>query len=416
MIRGAGPFSILTLRIGLSAWLLLVVTSALGGVVLDIAFRSEMAVGLSTAFLASLVVFPPVCLVWGLRCAWRQNRALAGIEDGPGLLSVGCRRSVHVELSAEEALRLTESAVRAVFVVSRLQANATGVAARVSSIARSQAFWPWRFEDQLRTTVEAQGEHRCVLRIAIDPVHVWLYGLIAVDGGRCAQSMRTIETALQDRIWAQHAVVDDFRRREANRARASEAQLAMLRAHVEPHFIFNTLAHVRASLGPQSETAAAMLDALVDFLRRNSRALNGEETRLRDEFGMADRYLRIIGLRLGERLRYDLDCPPELLDCVVPAACLLVLAENAVKHGIERSLAGGRIAVRCERTEEGGLRLSVANDGPPFDADGSRRGGLSNLQERIKLMYGASRPLEVEHSDAGEVRVSVVLPPLVEPA
>jgi ABC-type molybdate transport system permease subunit len=84
VIRSLGPFSILTLRIALSAWLLLVVVSAFGGLVFDIAFRGDMAYGMSTAFLAALIVFPPVALGWGLWCAWRQGRALAGIEDGPG--------------------------------------------------------------------------------------------------------------------------------------------------------------------------------------------------------------------------------------------------------------------------------------------------------------------------------------------
>lgn len=416
MIRSLGPFSILTLRIGLSAWLLLVLASAFAGLAFDIVFRSDVSYGLSSAFLAALIVHPPLALVWGLWCAWRQHRALGEIEDGPGLLSVGCRKSVHVELGSEQALRLAESTMRAVFVVTRMEANAVGVAARVKSIARSNALWPWRFEDHLRLTVEDQGEHRCVLRIAIDPVHVWMYGLFAVDGGRCAQGMRLIETALLDRIRAQHAVVDDFRRREATRARASEAQLAMLRAHVEPHFIFNTLAHVRASLGPQSDTAAAMLDALVEFLRRNTLALNGEETTLRDELELVDHYLRIIGLRLGDRLRYALDCAPALLDRTVPAACLLVLVENAVKHGIERSAEGGRIAVRCESLPDGGLALSVTNDGPPFEIAGGPRGGLGNLQARIKLMYGTSRALEIESPDDGGARVTVVLPPRTEAA
>lgn len=414
MIRSLGPFSILTLRIALSAWLLLVVVSAFSGLVFDVVFHGQY--GLSTAFLAALIVYPTMVLVWGLWCAWRQRRALTGIEDGPGLLSVGCRRSIHVELGSEQALRLADSSMRAVFVVTRAQANALGVAARVKSIAHSEAPLSWRFDDHLRFTVEAQGEHRCVLRIAIDPVHVWMYGLFAVDGGRSAQGMRLIETALQDRIRAQHSIVDDFRRREATRARASEAQLAMLRAHVEPHFIFNTLAHVRASLGPQSDTAAAMLDALVDFLRRNSLALNVEETLLRDELEMVDRYLRIIGLRLGNRLRYDLDCAPALLDHAVPPACLLVLVENAVKHGIERSTEAGHITVRCDRMEDGGVLLSVTNDGPPFEIEGGHRGGLSNLQERIKLMYGASRPLEIENPDGGGAKVSVMLPPRIEAA
>lgn len=409
MIRSLGAFSILALRIALSVWLVLVVVGAVLGLIFDVAFRGDMAYGLSTTFLAALIVFPPLALSWGLVCAWWQRRALAGIEDAPGLLSVGCRASIQVELSDQQALRLAESAMRLVFVATRLQANGVGVAARISEIAGSNALWPWLFEDNLRLTVSPLRDARSVLRIAIDPVHVWIYGVFAVDGGRCARRMRRFETALLELLRAQGEVIDEDRRRQAMQARRSEAQLAMLRAHVEPHFIFNTLAHVRASLGPEEGTAAAMLDALVEFLRRNTLALNGDETTLHEELAMVESYLRIIGLRLGERLRYDLDCPPALLDRTVPAACLLVLVENAVKHGIERSADGGAIAVRCA-DEDGALALTVRNDGPPFDVSGGRQGGLSNLQARLKLLYGATRPLEIEHPREGGVVVSLVLP------
>lgn len=411
MIRSVGAFSILTLRIALSAWLLLVVLSAFFGFAFDVAFRGDMAHGLSAAFLAALIVFPPVALCWALWCAWRQRKALADIDGGPELLSVGCRKSIHVELPAVQALRVAESALRSVLVVTRLQANDLGLAARVSDIAGSNALWSWRHEGNLALTVSAEGENRSVLRIAIDPVHVWIHGLFAVDGGRCAQRMQNYERALLDRIRAQSAVLDDARRLETTRARRSEAQLAMLRAHVEPHFIFNTLAHVRASLGPNDGTAASMLDALVEFLRCNSLALNGDDTALREELAMVQGYMRIMGFRLGDRLRYAVECPPALLDRRVPAACVLVLAENAVKHGIERSPEGGGIAVRVESADDGGLVLSVANDGPPFEVAGGGRGGLSNLQERIAMLHGASRPLEIENPEAGGTRVTIVLPP-----
>lgn len=409
MIRSLGAFSILALRIAFSAWCVLLAVGTVLGLIFDVALRGDMAYGLSTTFLAALIVFPPVALCWGLGCAWWQRRALAGIENAPGLLSVGCRASIQVELSDEQALRLAESAMRSVFVATRLQNNGLGVAARIAEIATSNALWPGLFEDNLRLTVAPLHDARCVLRVAIDPVHVWIYGVFAVDGGRCARRMRSFETALLDLIRAQGEILDEDRRRQAMQAQRSEAQLAMLRAHVEPHFIFNTLAHVRASLGPDDGTAAAMLDALVEFLRRNTLALNGDEATLREELAMVESYLRIIGLRLGERLRYDFDCPQALLDRTVPAACLLVLVENAVKHGIERSADGGAIAVRCA-DEEGGLALAVRNDGPPFDVSGGRQGGLSNLQARLKLLYGATRPLEIEHPREGGVIVSLLLP------
>ena len=412
MIRGFGAFTVLTLRIALSTWFLLVVLVVLMGTAFDAVLRGEQAHGLPAAFLASLIVLPPIALCWALWCAWRQRTALAGIGEAPGLLSVGCRKSIHVELPAAQALRVAESTLRSVFVTTRLQGTDLGAAARVSDSAESNALLPWRLQDNFALAVLAQGDTRCVLEIGIDPVHVWIYGLFAVDAGRCATRMRLFEATLLERIRAHNTVSDDVRHQLTARAARSEAQLAILRAHVEPHFIFNTLSHVRASLGDEGP-AAAMLDALVDFLRRNSLALNRDETSLREELAMVESYLRIIGLRLGERLRYDLECPPALLDRTVPAACILVLVENAVKHGIERSAEGGRILVHCAATDDGALVLAVRNDGPPFDVSGGRQGGLSNLQERLKLMYSASRLLEIEHPAPGVVQVAITLPPRV---
>lgn len=415
MIRRVGIFSVLALRVAVSAWFLLFGLGMFLGLAFDVAYRGDILYGFWTALLCSATLFPQLALLWGVWCGWRQRRALAGAENDTDLLSVGCRKSIHLELPVEQALRIAESALRQVFVASGVQINDHGAAARIAGIGDANALWAWRFEDNLNLTVTEQGEGRCLLRIGIDPVHAWIYGLFAVDGGRCARRMQMFERALLERIRAQGAVIDDVRRLEATRARRSEAQLAMLRAQVEPHFIFNTLAHVRASLGPGEDTAAAMLDALVEFLRRNTLAFDDDETTLRDELAMVESYLRIIGLRLGERLRYDLACAPPLLDRRVPAACLLVLVENAVKHGIERSAEGGRILVRCDAAEDGGLALAVRNDGPPFDVVGGRQGGLSNLQERLKLMYGGSRRVDIEHPQDGGVIVAIALPPPVDP-
>jgi hypothetical protein len=416
MTRSLGIFTILALRVAVSAWFLLFGLGMFLGLAFDVGYRGDMLYGFWTGLICSVTLFPQLAVLWGVWCAWRQRKALAGAGNDTDLLSVGSRKSIHVELPVDQALRLAESALRNTFVASGVQNNALGVAARIAEIGGANALWSWRFEDNLNVTATEQGEGRCLLQIGIDPVHAWIYGLFAVDGGRCARRMQLFERALLDRIRAQGAVIDDARRQESTRARRSEAQLAMLRAQIEPHFIFNTLAHVRASLGPGEDTVAAMLDALVEFLRRNTQAFNDDETMLRGELAMVDSYLRIIGLRLGERLRYDLECAPALLERRVPAACLLVLVENAVKHGIERSAQGGRIAVRCDATEDGGLVLAVRNDGPPFDVVGGRQGGLSNLQERLKLMYGGSRRVDIEHPPEGGVIVAIALPPPVDAA
>jgi two-component sensor histidine kinase len=404
---------VLTLRIGLSAWLLLVVVSAISGLTFDAISRNNSLFGLGVAFLLALIVFPPVALCWGLFSAYWQNRGLARVDETADLLSVGSRKSISVELPVEQTLRIVQSALKSVFTASRLRSNDLGVAARISDLRKSLSLFSGLYEDSIALTALPEGEGRCVLRISVDPVHSWFYGLLAVDGGRCAQRMKIIEAAVQDRIRAQTAVIDERRRWEAFRARQSEAELAQLRAQIEPHFIFNTLAHVKAGLGPQSETARQILDALIDFLRSNTQSLNRAQSSLFEELGMVECYLKIVRLRLGERLAYEIHCPPSLSSRRVPSACILVLAENAVKHGIERTVTGGKIAIRCIEAGED-MSIEVQNNGPRFDVTGGCQGGLSNLQERLKLMYGASCALEIENPDAGGVRVIIRIPSAAE--
>jgi sensor histidine kinase YesM len=268
-----------------------------------------------------------------------------------------------------------------------------------------------------------------------------LFATLLVDGGRCARHVRALETAIQDRVRAQRQALDALQKQDTARARQSEAELSMLRAHIEPHFLFNTLAHIKASLpsaaagaGPDEDVAERMLDALIDFLRSNSQALTRTENTLGEELAMVESYLTLIRLRLGDRLRYTIECPPSLHTQRLPSAAVLVLVENAVKHGIERSADGGAIAVRCtiedgasenggsenDATENGATengatessRLSIVceNDGPPFEIASGRVGGLSNLQERLRLMHGTAFAMEFENLASGRVRAALSWP------
>ncbi len=126
---------------------------------------------------------------------------------------------------------------------------------------------------------------------------------------------------------------------------ADEARLRMLRAQLEPHMLFNTLAALRALIAVDPVRAQAMLDRLVAFLRGTLSGSQADRIPLRQEFALLDDYLGLMAIRMGKRLDYQLTLPPELADIPVPALLLQPLAENAIRHGIEPAPAGGRIAV-----------------------------------------------------------------------
>jgi LytS/YehU family sensor histidine kinase len=127
---------------------------------------------------------------------------------------------------------------------------------------------------------------------------------------------------------------------------------------------------------------------------------------------MVRRYLELIQLRLGAKLRFTITAATDLRSIDVPTACILVLVENAVKHGIDQSLTGGEIAVQAHEVD-GRLHLLVSNSGPAFVARNGKTGGLSNLQARLKYMYAdrAEMTIEtIERNGQPTVQVELILP------
>ena len=167
-------------------------------------------------------------------------------------------------------------------------------------------------------------------------MHPWLYGLFWVEAGRSTRQVALLCAAIVARVVAQRDVATALDRESALQARVAQAELHLLRAQVEPHFLFNTLAHLRASMAADPPSAQTMLDCLIVFLRANSKLAATSNIALVDELSKTEAYLNIMQIRLGNRLRYSLNCDESLKHLQVPNGCVLVLVENAIKHGIER--------------------------------------------------------------------------------
>jgi sensor histidine kinase YesM len=193
-----------------------------------------------------------------------------------------------------------------------------------------------------------------------------------------------------------------LRAEEAQRE-ASEAQLRLLQSQLEPHMLFNTLANLRVLIGLDPPRAQAMLDRLIAFLRSTLAASRTDSHPLADEFARIDDYLSLMQVRMGPRLQ------------VVPPLLLQPLVENAIQHGLEPKVAGGRIAVRARR-EGGMLQLIVEDDGaglsdaPVAPGPGSSRFGLSQVRQRLAAHYGPEASLTLAPAAEGGTRVQLQLP------
>ena len=185
----------------------------------------------------------------------------------------------------------------------------------------------------------------------------------------------------------------------------AESQLRLLRAQIEPHFLFNTLGAVQQLAQHGAPRAAELTANLIDFLRSSMRDMRCEQVGLAAEFGLVEAYLKVMQVRLGARLRFRLQLPQALEGVRLPSMILLTLVENAIKHGIEPSLRGGEITVSAEAFDDG-VRIRVQDGGVGMqnlaDAEGSGT-GLDNVRRRLRLAYGDAARLTLHDGDPGLV-------------
>ncbi|MGN6106266.1 MAG: sensor histidine kinase [Kofleriaceae bacterium] len=189
------------------------------------------------------------------------------------------------------------------------------------------------------------------------------------------------------------------------KTRLVRSQLGVLKAQLQPHFLFNTLNAITV-LVRQGRTAEAdeTLGQLSDLLRGVLDDVDAQEVPLHRELDHVKRYLAIEQLRFQDRLSIEIAVEPEALDAAVPHLSLQPLVENAVRHGISRTTAAGRIAVRAARRDSA-LEIAVTDDGPGLAAGERGHGiGLANTRARLEQLYGAAASLTVaNHAPRGAI-------------
>jgi len=219
-----------------------------------------------------------------------------------------------------------------------------------------------------------------------------------------------VSTALFYWFYASQEKVADLKLAASEQERrADNARHAMLRAQLNPHMLFNTLANLRALIATDQDKALQMLDRLDAFLRETLDGSVGDGVQSLDkEFNIIENYLSLMQIRLADRLTFELDLPPELAATQVPSLLLQPIVENSVKHAIEPLTHGGKIEVSAQRNG-GFINLSVRDNGTGL-SDQPRTGfGLSNLRERVRTMYGEQASVAVIDGDPGCI-VNVSIP------
>lgn len=184
------------------------------------------------------------------------------------------------------------------------------------------------------------------------------------------------------------------KRAAAATLRVREAQLALLKAQVHPHFLFNSLNAISALTVEDPRLARELCVLLADFLRGSLAMGERGMVSLADEMGLARAYLEIERIRLGNRLTVDIKVSPPAGEVLLPALILQPLVENAVTHGIATCAQGGTLSLEARATP-GVLVVTVTNPydphAPPRRGRGPGGVGLANVSRRIATCYeGAS--------------------------
>ncbi|GJG86200.1 hypothetical protein tb265_13810 [Gemmatimonadetes bacterium T265] len=202
------------------------------------------------------------------------------------------------------------------------------------------------------------------------------------------------------------------------------AELSNLRLQLQPHFLFNALNTISATMYEDVAAADAQLEQLAGLLRASLRTTHAHEVPARDELALLDQYLGLLRARFGDRLDATVRAGPEVAELLVPSMVLQPLVENAVRHGGVSRTGRGRVVVTLGHAAAPwgpALAVRVYDDGPPPNAapagdhalagDATGGGtGLSTTARRLRLLYGDAHAMRAGPAAGGGFEVAFEIP------
>ena len=332
------------------------------------------------------------------------SSALAMAEQGiviklpDGVTSEAVREAVRearqqIEESLREARQDAEQAVRDAAEAKR------DAEAAVAELSRAEDEAP-----RTRTRTRRYGPGDLIMQLTV----WWVLGSVLLKF--------TYKGRLQAEVKAAKAT--ETAESESLKRQVVEARMAAMQAQVEPHFLFNTLASIDHLIETDPPRASLMQKNLIALLRasmpsmREVNSPGGANPRdLGRELAVIRPYLEILKVRMEERLSTEIRVSDGLMSAEFPPMMLQSLVENAIKHGLEPKADGGRLTVSAD-VVHGKLAVTVADTGLGFGkaATAGTGIGLSNIRERLQLLYGGKAGLKVTENPGGGTAVTITVP------
>ncbi|EGR1562794.1 sensor histidine kinase [Vibrio alginolyticus] len=198
---------------------------------------------------------------------------------------------------------------------------------------------------------------------------------------------------------------------QQQQALLAQAEIKLLHAQVNPHFLFNALNTISAITRRDPDKARELIQNLSHFFRSNLKQ-NINTVTLKEELAHVNSYLSIEKARFTDRLEVEIDIQPELLDIKLPSFTLQPLVENAIKHGISNMLEGGKVHIYSEAHPQGHL-ITVEDNAGSFEPPKENHSGLGLeiVDKRLTNQFGRDAALKITCEPHQFTKMSFIIPP-----
>ncbi|MBE9461535.1 histidine kinase [Dyadobacter sp. UP-52] len=183
-------------------------------------------------------------------------------------------------------------------------------------------------------------------------------------------------------------------------------ELELLRAKVNPHFLYNVHNTIAGLISKDPAKAEEMVLLLSKFFRFTLNKNSATFHSVHDELAIIQTYLDMQKIRFGNRMHYEINTDPETLSLQIPSFILQPVVENAVKHGIEKKVENGFVKVEIKPDGENML-ITISDSGPEFSATPGAGMGLQMVRSKLGLLYPGNFTLELNNEPEKYVRIII---------